>query len=142
MFENVNGEQVEFPMLSLKDLESLEEQVRLRQREDAERALKSCELKGTDKFLMLAKIRPDDVSLGSVYVHLETAGGIRKALSLSLDKTALAAEKKLTVIDSFDPADASNLAKSLLGMTMRVKLPSVTEEQSGPLSETSGSASS
>jgi hypothetical protein len=115
----------------------LEAQVRLAQNAEVRKDLDECQLKGSERFLILQKAKPDDVTLSQVYVHMERGEGIRKALTLSLDKTGIAAERKLSVIESFDPMDASNLAKALLGMAARWQVPNQPETPD-PLPAASG----
>lgn len=143
MLEKVSGEEIEFPLLTLKDLESIEDRIRVNQQADAEKMLTDCGIaKGVEKAMALQRLSPNTVTLGAVMLFLETSGGIRKSLELSLAKTDLSSDKKTRVIETLggDAFNASNLAKSLLGLDERIRFKS--NEKTSPLGQAGGSDNS
>jgi hypothetical protein len=147
LIEHIDGEgDIEFPSLTLKDLEKLEDHVRAALVADVRKLLDEEKVKGADRIGLLHKLSPGVITLGHVSVYLETSAGIRKALELSLSKTPVSGERLQSIVDKLggDSVNASNLAKSLIGLSERLAFLSSggQEEKPGPLAEAGGATSS
>lgn len=119
--EKIDGQDVEFPCLSVKEYEIVEEAVRANTRAELKGYLDECQVRGMDRFTALRDARPDSVNFNQVYAYTETLGGARKVALVSLKSSGMSDEKARETVERFDFMDLSNLAKALLRFSKRLR---------------------
>jgi hypothetical protein len=132
-----------FARLLMDDYAQLENTVRQRAVARAKVLLDECGIKGQDRFVALARVEQQEVSIYDVDALLNCHDGAKRALALALRRAGTDAAQVDPIVSKYDIISAIDLARELVGFKVREK--PKTESNADPnvqgATQTSGTSS-
>lgn len=130
---SLGGEDVSFARLNLRDYGVIESAVREKMVAVDRELLNEAEVTGKERFNALRESANHRVTVGEVFVALETEEFARKTLRLSLKKSGITDVKAAdALIDRLDGHEAGQLAKLLTGLLRPLPEPAKSSGSGSP----------